>query len=274
MRKDIKMNWKKIYNSLTSAIGKDNLSPEEEDNLKRFIGVNLVKKSDEESVFGYETIIKNIYTYLNNESIILRVIKEKDKNIQNNSEQKEPFNWDDILSILKDNSFFEHLKNYKEIEEKYENEARDYLKKAKIKIGFLGIFPLIDIISGFNIQKSLKNEIENSFRLNEIEIENAYTLNENKEEKKGLFNNLLPSGIKSNEQSFALNLLQNGVKFINFEYFIISKKGEEMIELNLKKFREINYNMTLSLIDSVLKGIEFFEKLSLDLEKKILVSDK
>ena len=40
-----------------------------------------------------------------------------------------------------------------------------------------------------------------------------------------------------------------------------------MMNSNLEKFRQVNFNITMSLIDSILKGIEFFEKFCLSQDK-------
>ena len=168
---------KKILNSLTSKIGKDNFSSNDEENLKKFFGVNLVKKSKEDSLFGFEEIIKSIYIYFQNESKILKEIKEKYKNNQKIKDKKESIDWENIFNLLKNNFFFNHLKNYKEIEEKYEKEARNAIRKAKIKAVILGWFPILDIIGHYFVKKSLKYNIEKSFKLKENE-------DNKKEEKK------------------------------------------------------------------------------------------
>ena len=67
---------------------------------------------------------------------------------------------------------------------------------------------------------------------------------------------------KSDSQNKSFDL----TPIFNNPLFKISKNGEEMIKANLEKFREKNYNITLSLIDSVLKGIEFFDKLCLSFD--------
>lgn len=46
--KTYKTKLKKIYYSLTSKIGKDNFSSDDEENLKKIFGLNLVKKSKED----------------------------------------------------------------------------------------------------------------------------------------------------------------------------------------------------------------------------------
>ena len=259
--KKYKIELKKIYKSLTSKVGKENLSPNDDENLKKFFGVNLVKKSSEKEIFGFDTIIKNIYSFFYKEAIILRVIKEKHINYE---KKKEDYDWDDIYSILKDNFFFSHLQNYKEIEEKYEQESNNCLKNAKSKLSILGIIPIIDRISYYYINKSLKEDIEKSFKFKDNKDKEL-----NDKEKNNSYNQIFIRNVKevkTEPEKKSFDLFKIGAQFFNNPFFKISKNGEEMIKTNLEKFRERNYNITLSLIDSVLKGIEFFEKLSLSFD--------
>ena len=66
---------KKIYKSITSLVGNNYFSSNEEKALDRFIGVNLVKKPSNNSIFGFESIIAKIYTYLKEECKIIFEIK-------------------------------------------------------------------------------------------------------------------------------------------------------------------------------------------------------
>ena len=116
---------KKIYKSLTSFIGSDYFSPNEEENLNKFIGVNLVKKYNKPS-FGFKSIINKIYTYFKKESQIIIEIKE------NYINQNKTISWDDIFSKVKNNFFFNQLDQYQEIEQKYEQEARNAVKKKEV----------------------------------------------------------------------------------------------------------------------------------------------
>ena len=248
---------KKIYKSLASKVGKEYLLSDDEENLKRFFGVNLVKKSSEKEIFGFNTIIKNIYSFFKNEAIILRVIKQKHINYEKN---KEDYDWDDIYSILKDNFFFSHLHNYKEIEEKYEQEANNLLNNAKKKLSILGIFPIIDRISYYFINKSLKEDIEKSFKFKDNKDKDL-----DDKEKNKIYNQIFIKNVKE-EKSDSENKSFDLAQIFNNPLFKISKNGEEMIKANLEKFREKNYNIPLSLIDSVHKGIEFFDKLCLSFD--------
>ena len=47
----------------------------------------------------------------------------------------------------------------------------------------------------------------------------------------------------------------------------MSKNGDEMIKIYKEKFKEENYDCTMALIESILKGIEYFEKLCVSFEK-------
>ena len=250
-----KIELMKIYKSLTSIIGKKSFpSKEDEENLKRFLGVNLVK-NHKRPAFGFNTIIQTIYSYFNSEAIILRVIKRKYEEKQNNEEIK----WEDIYEILKDNFFFNHLKNYEEIENKYQQKAQKAIDDAKLKLAFLGCIPIIDLISHHYINKSLNKEIQNAFKNNS----NSF---DKKMENEQFF---AKNTIKSEESSkgFFEKLAVNVANFFNRTFFKISEEGDKMMNSNLEKFRQVNFNITMSLIDSILKGIEFFEKFCLSQDK-------
>ena len=70
-----------------------------------FIGVNLVKKPSNNSIFGFESIIAKIYTYLKEECKIIFEIK--DQYIKNNSLK---VNMEELFSKLKDTFFFQSFK--------------------------------------------------------------------------------------------------------------------------------------------------------------------
>ena len=244
-----------IYKSLTSVIGKKSFpSQKDEENLERFLGVNLVKKH-KRPAFGFNTIIQTIYSYFNNEAIILRVIKRKYEEKQNNEE----IEWEDIDNILENNYFFNHLKNYEEIEKKYQQQAQDAIDDAKSKLAFLGCIPIIDLVSHHFINKSLNEDIQKAFKNNSNSFD--------KKMENGQF--FAKNTIKSEESSkgFFENLALIGAKFFNRTFFKISEEGDEMMNSNLEKFRQVNFTITMSLIDSILKGIEFFEKFCLSKEK-------
>ena len=250
-----KIELMKIYKSLTSIIGKKSFpSKEDEENLKRFLGVNLVK-NHKRPAFGFNTIIQTIYSYFNSEAIILRVIKRKYEEKQNNGE----IDWEDIYNILKKNCFFNHLKNYEEIEKKYQQQAQKAIDDAKLKLAFLGCIPIIDLISHHYINKSLNKEIQNAFKNNS----NSF---DKKMENEQFF---AKNTIKSEESSkgFFEKLAVNVANFFNRTFFKISEEGDKMMNSNLEKFRQVNFNITMSLIDSILKGIEFFEKFCLSQDK-------
>ena len=149
---------KKIYKSLTSFIGSNFFSPNEEENLKRFIGVNLVKKSPKKPLFGFKSIIKKIYTYFKEESKIIIEIIDKYKN------EKKLISWNELFPKLKNNFFFNHLQHYQEIEQKYEQEARNAVKKKKNLMTFLSIFPIIDLTNIF-LFNSVKREVKTIFKI-------------------------------------------------------------------------------------------------------------
>ena len=52
-----------------------------------------------------------------------------------------------------------------------------------------------------------------------------------------------------------------------FSLYKMSKNVDEMIKIYKEKFKEKNYDCTMALIESILKGIEFFEKLCLSFKK-------
>lgn len=262
--KKYNIELKKIYRSMTSAVGKKNLSDNDDENLKRFFGVNLVKTSPESDIFGFETIIKNIYEFFYKEGIILSVIKDKHKNY---IERNEKYDWDDISSILQNNFFFNHLKNYKEIEEKYEQNAKNSLNNAKTKLTYLGWIPFVNAISSYYINKNLESEIEKSFKLNENKDNE---INENKKLSSS-YNQIFVKNNKKEETEKTLGekLFYYGKKIVNFPLANMDENGDNLVKKNLEKFREINYNITISLIDSILKGIEFFEKLNSSVNNKI-----
>ena len=62
-------------------------------------------------------------------------------------------------------------------------------------------------------------------------------------------------------------LAVNVANFFNRTFFKISEEGDKMMNSNLEKYRQVNFNITMSLIDSILKGIEFFEKICLSQDK-------
>ena len=260
---------KYIYDSLKSLIAS------EEDYFEKFIGVNLVKKDDEDEKFGFQTIINRIYTYFKNNSEPLIKIKE----LYEKKEKTEKIDWKSMFEKVKDNFFFNHLKNYEETVEKYENEARNAITKAKIKAGLLGNFPIVDVISHYFVKNSLKKDIEKSFKLNKNEDKEQQKKLENEIDKKveSSFTNftrqfvgvisggsgdiLMKSAAKSGLR------IAGGWALMGFQILIgpiigvynMSKNGEEMIKIYKEKFEEANYDVILALTECILKGIEFFK---------------
>lgn len=213
---------KKIYKSLTSLVGNNYVSSDEEKALDRFIGVNLVKKSSDNSAFGFESIIKKIYTYLKEEYKIIFEIKEQ--YMKNNSLK---VSMEELFSKLKDTFFFNHIKHYKEIEEKYEQEAKKVIMKANKKMSILGLFPIIDDISHYYLCKNLNKDIKNIFQI-----------------KKEL-------NIKKNETNNLYYNIENTTPFLHYSkinQFNIKEKGEELIQLYKQKYEEEKYNYILILI--------------------------
>ena len=226
---------KKIYKSLTSLVGNNYVSSDEEKALDRFIGVNLVKKSSDNSAFGFESIIKKIYTYLKEEYKIIFEIKEQ--YMKNNSLK---VSMEELFSKLKDTFFFNHIKHYKEIEEKYEQEAKKVIMKANKKMCILGLFPIIDDISHYYLCKNLNKDIKNIFQI-----------------KKEL-------NIKKNETNNLYYNIENTTPFLHYSkinQFNIKEKGEELIQLYKQKYEEEKYNYILILIDSISQAFQFFEQL-------------
>ena len=226
---------KKIYKSLTSLVGNNYVSSDEEKALDRFIGVNLVKKSSDNSAFGFESIIKKIYTYLKEEYKIIFEIKEQ--YMKNNSLK---VSMEELFSKLKDTFFFNHIKHYKEIEEKYEQEAKKVIMKANKKMSILGLFPIIDDISHYYLCKNLNKDIKNIFQI-----------------KKEL-------NIKKNETNNLYYNIENTTPFLHYSkinQFNIKEKGEELIQLYKQKYEEEKYNYILILIDSISQAFQFFEQL-------------
>ena len=270
-----------IKNSLISKIGQDF---EKENDLYKFIGVNLVKE-DEDEQFGFQTIIDQIYTYFKKESKDLAEIKE----MYDKRDKKEKINWEELFPKIKKNFFFNHLINYESTVKKYEDEARHAIRKAKIKAGTLGMFPIIDIISHYFVKNSLKNDIEKSFNLNKKEEKEEKEKNE--EQKKledkidqkveSSFTNFVRQGLGVVSGVSGDIIAENAAKSVG-QYglriaggwalmgvqiiigpivgiFKMSNNGEEMIKIYKEKFEEENYDVTLALIESILKGIEFFK---------------
>ena len=289
----------KIYNSMTSMVGINN-----EHNIEKFLGVNLVKndKTRETEEFGFKEIIENIYYYFKKDAEKLREIKEKYNNTQNEEEKekKKEIDWEKIFPSLENNLFFSHLKTYKDIEDKYEEEARKAIKNAKIKAGITGWFPVIDMISHHFVKKSLQNNIEKAYKLNKNENKDEKDEEKKEEESKeekefgekidknveSSYSNLARQAvgvitgascdiIVSNTVRSALSLgkyglrMAGGYALMGAQIIIgplvgickMSKNGDEMIKLYKEKFREKNYDCTLALIDSILSGILFFEEL-------------
>ena len=231
---------KKIYKSITSLVGNNYFSSNEEKALDRFIGVNLVKKPSNNSIFGFESIIAKIYTYLKEECKIIFEIK--DQYIKDNSLK---VNMEELFSKLKDTFFFNHLKHYKEIEEKYEQQAQKVIKEANKKMSILGLFPIIDDISFYYLSKDLNKKIKNIFQI-----------------KKEL-------NIKNNEKNNLYYNIGNTTPFLYYSkinQFNIKEKGEELIQLYKQKYEEEKYNSILILIDSISQAFCFFEQLYLKLK--------
>ena len=109
-------------------------------------------------------------------------------------------------------------------------------------------------------KKSLKEDIEKSFKFKDNKDKDL-----DDKEKNKIYNQIFIKNVKE-EKSDSENKSFDLTQIFNNPLFKISKNGEEMIKANLEKFREKNYNITLSLIDSVLKGIEFFDKLCLSFD--------
>ena len=294
--KKYKNELEKIYNSMTSKVGINN-----EHNFEKFLGVNLVKndKTRETEEFGFKEIIENIYYYFKKDAEKLREIKEKYNNTQNEEEKekKKEIDWEKIFPSLENNLFFSHLKTYKDIEDKYEEEARKAIKNAIIKAGITGWFPVIDMISHHFVKKSLQNNIEKAYKLNKNENKDEKDEEKKEEESKeekefgekidknveSSYSNLARAAelikgasgyiIVINTVSSALSLggLRKAGRYALMGAQIIigplvgiykmSKNGDEMIKLYKEKFREKNYDCTLALIDSILSGILFFEEL-------------
>ena len=286
--KKYKNELEKIYNSMTSKVGINN-----EHNFEKFLGVNLVKndKTRETEEFGFKEIIENIYYYFKKDAEKLREIKEKYNNTQNEEEKekKKEIDWEKIFPSLENNLFFSHLKTYKDIEDKYEEEARKAIKNAIIKAGITGWFPVIDMISHHFVKKSLQNNIEKAYKLNKNE--NKDEKDEEKKEEESKEEKEFGEKIDKNVESSYSNLARQAVGVIDTvssaldlgKYALImavgyalraqiiigplvgiyemSKNGDEMIKLYKEKFREKNYDCTLALIDSILSGILFFEEL-------------
>ena len=289
---------KKIYNSMTSKVGINN-----KHNFEKFLGVNLVKndKTGETEEFGFKEIIEKIYHYFKKDAEKLREIKEKYNNTQNEEEKekKKEIDWEKIFPSLENNLFFSHLKTYKDIEDKYEKEAKKAITNAKIKAGITGWFPVIDMISHHFVKKSLQNNIEKAYKLNKNENKDEKDEEKKEEESKeekefgekidknveSSYSNLARAAelIKgasfditvSNTVRSALSLGKYGLRMAGgyalmgaqiiigplVGIYKMSKNGDEMIKLYKEKFREKNYDCTLALIDSILSGILFFKEL-------------
>ena len=209
---------KKIYRSLTSFIGSNYFSTNEEENLRKFIGVNLVKQSPNKPIFGFKSIINNIYKYFKEESKIFNEILEQ------YIREKEFLPWDELLTKLKKNFFFSHLQHYEELEQKYNLEARNAIKKKEDLMKFLAFIPIGDIINKF-LYNSLKNKVKTIYNIDEdLYVNSLFSLSD------------VPS--------------------------MIPEKLERLALRYKEEFRKHNIFYIYLLMDTILQGINFFEKLN------------
>ena len=224
---------KKIYKSLKSFIGSDYFSPNEEENLNKFIGVNLVKKNDKPS-FGFKSIINKIYTYFKKESQIIIEIKEK--NISS---------WDDIFSKLKNNFFFNQLDQYQEIEQKYEQESRNAIKKLSKLISINSFIPIYGDIFNYFIYDKINEKIKNTFKINK---DLSYFIKYFKQRKDSIKD--LPNWFKLT--TLILFPLLLGTEAIS--------ENEKLLIRYQEEFRKEKLDLIFLLMDSIIQGIDYFEK--------------
>lgn len=209
---------KKIYKSLTSFIGSNFFSPNEEENLKKFIGVNLVKKYPNKPIFGFKSIIKKINSYFKEESkIIIEIFGQYIK-------KKELISWNELFSKLKDSLFFNHIQYIQEIEQKYEQEARNAVKKKQNLMTFLSIIPIIGELTNSFLFTSVKREVKTIFKIDDD--------------------------------------IYNNNNFISLSENNIPKELEKIVLEYKEEFRNNSISSIFILMVVIMEGIDYFEKLS------------